>query len=82
MISRKVSKVIVSTIMIISLFVVSSIPVSATTLYGYGFALKPITIYASNSLSLMEVQQLQDAINTWNNARVGKVLVYGGKPLY
>ncbi len=66
-------------LLIMFMTVSSSIPANAATLYGYGFASRPITVYASNSLSAMEVQQLQEAIVVWNSTRVGTVLQYGGK---
>lgn len=53
--------------------------VSAAPTYGYGFASRPITVYADNSFNTSEISQLQEAISVWNNTRVGTVIVYGGK---
>lgn len=71
---KKIFFLLIVTIMTITV----SVPVNATTKYGYGFAVRPITIYASPALSAVERQQLQEAIVVWNGTRVGTVLRYGG----
>lgn len=42
----------------------------------------PFTIYATNQLSQYELEQLQSAINIWNNTRLGKLFIYGGVKSY
>ena len=74
--THKIMSFVVCMIMMLSMLNISA---SASTTYGYGFASKPITIYATSNLNSTEVSQLKEAIAVWNSTRVGTVLVYGGQ---
>ncbi len=52
--------------------------VEASTLYGYGLAQRPLTIYAGSELSTSQINILKDAINAWNRTKFGTFFVYGG----
>ena len=76
---KNVKRRLFSILAAITLLTLLIFPVNAATTYGYGFASKPITIYADNDFTPIEISQLKEAISIWNNTSVGQVLVYGGQ---
>ncbi len=72
-------KVLSSICAIVMLASMMAVPVSAAPTYGYGFASRPITVYADNSFNASEISQLREAISVWNSTRVGTVITYGGQ---
>lgn len=70
---------------ILSLFLVFSIMASIFIMPNKVNAMtqawehRPITVYADQKLSDMEISQLKEAINAWNSTRFGTFFTYGGK---
>lgn len=75
-IRKKVLSSIYAIVMLVGMIATS---VSAAPAYGYGFASRPITVYADNSFNASEINQLREAISVWNSTRVGTVIIYGGQ---